>query len=69
MARDLSQPARQRRQAISEMSAVVDSSMLGNPQSFRWTTRTETWFTELGSTGYVIIDVAPDEGSFEIWPM
>src|SRR5256885_14511404 len=53
----------------TEISISIDSGLVGNPQSFRWTTRTETWFTMLGSMGYVIVDAAPDEGSFATWSM
>src|SRR5439155_24249759 len=54
--------------AGTEISVSFKSALVGNPQSFRWTTRTETWFTELGSMGFVIVDAAPDEGSFAAWP-
>jgi hypothetical protein len=53
----------------AEISVSFDAGLVGNPRSFRWTTRTEIWFTVLGSMGYVIVDAAPDEGSFATWPM
>lgn len=52
----------------AEITAWVNAAAVKNPASFRWTTRTETWFSELGSMGYVIVDAAPDEGFFATWP-
>jgi hypothetical protein len=52
----------------SEITASVDSALLDNPKTFRWTSRAATWFSNLGSMGYVIVDAAPDEGSFAVWP-
>jgi hypothetical protein len=52
----------------TQIAASIDAALVGNPQSFRWTARTETWFSDLGSMGYAIADAAPDEGSFATWP-
>jgi hypothetical protein len=51
----------------TQMTVSLDSAMLGHRQSFRWFSRTETWFSELGTMGYVIVDAAPEEGSFAEW--
>ncbi len=52
----------------AEIVASVDSAMIGSPQHFTWITRTETWFSDLGSMGFVVIDAAPDEGTSASWP-
>jgi hypothetical protein len=51
------------------ISASIDAALIGNPHGFRWTSRTETWFSNLGAMGYAVIDAAPDEGLFAIWPL
>jgi hypothetical protein len=53
----------------TRITASIDAALVGNPQTFRWTSRTETWFSNLGSMGYAVIDAAPDEGLFETWSM
>jgi len=52
----------------AEIVASVDAALVGHPQSFRWISRTETWFSRLGTLGYAVIDAAPDEGTFALWP-
>jgi hypothetical protein len=52
----------------AEIVASADSVMIGSPQHFTWITRTETWFSDLGSMGFVVIDAAPDEGTSARWP-
>jgi hypothetical protein len=52
----------------AEIVAFADSGMIGNPERFTWVTRTETWFSALGSLGFVVIDAAPDEGTSASWP-
>ncbi len=52
----------------AEIIASVDAVLVGNAQSFRWISRTETWFSELGTLGYLVIDAAPEEGTSANWP-
>ncbi len=52
----------------AEITASVDAVMIGNPPSFHWVSRTEDWSTQLGTSGFVIVDFAPEEGTFAIWP-
>jgi hypothetical protein len=52
----------------TEITASIEAGLVGNPQAFRWISRTETWFGKLGSMGYAVVDAAPDEGLFAVWP-
>ena len=51
-----------------EITASVESSKINAPESFRWISRTQTWFGQLGTIGYLVVDAAPAEGTFATWP-
>jgi len=51
----------------SEITASVNAATIGNPESFRWRSTTDIWFTDLGTEAFFQPDSAPDFGAVP-WP-